>query len=361
MAISLVGVAEGANIDGADVTISLPAGLQQNDLVCVFGGFNRPAQNAGVSTSGYTEDTQVSNTSNTTAFSYKKMGASPDTSVTCLNSGNTQDAAAYVVMAFRGVDTTTPIDAATVTTSGNLSQPNSASITTVTDGAAVISFVIGNVNDTTVTAPTGYGDQVDVTQSDTKSATTGGAWKAISSHGAENPAGWTNFTTTTIVWDAYTVALRPAAAGVNSDADFSSTGTGTATFVGAVPTEGRLEVTGTGTATLVGAPYVSSPFSATGTAVVVWAGNSFSSLPAPFSMTGSGTAAFVGALAGAGTLSARGTVIPDFSGGSIASVRSIMTGLGQVQWVGAVSHFSSVREDIRSRGAATITMGHNVG
>src|SRR5512147_3049244 len=100
MAISLVGTASGQAADGANVTINLPAGLQQDDLVCVWGGIpGGNSVNPGVSTSGYTEDTDlVQHPYLHCSFSYKRMGVSPDTSVTCLGDGSVFSGIAYVVM-----------------------------------------------------------------------------------------------------------------------------------------------------------------------------------------------------------------------------------------------------------------------
>jgi hypothetical protein len=351
MAISLVGTAEGAIANGANVTIALPTCLE-NDLVCVFGGFVADA-NAGVSTAGYTEDTTALSSGGTSSFSYKRMGASPDTSVTCLGSGDVLTATVYVVMVFRGVDTSTPIDAATPLPAKTFSAPNSPSITTVTDGAAVISFAYCDTEDAALTAPTGYGDKVDITLTEFFPAYAAGAWKLKSPAGAENPAAWTakaGFS------HAYTVALRPAAAGSFGDGALAATGTATASF-----DDGTLKVfaaTGTITASFAGAPFVDSPFGMTGAGTASFEGISLATAGA-FALTGSGTASFVGGLAGSGNLSVTGTATASYGGASIYSAPAEFTASATAMFVAGESELfiSHVQEVIESRGAATVNIG----
>jgi hypothetical protein len=304
MAISLVGTASGTAASGGDVTITLPTCLQ-DDLVCVFGGHGRTSNNAGVSTSGYTENTDLA-TSARTVFSYKKMESSPDTSVTCIGSTNTDDATVYVVMVFRGVDTTTPIDATTTTASsfGAGGSPNPPSITTVTDGAAVIAVGHQSVDDSTITAPSGYGNLVNATQSETLSTSVGAAWVAKATAGAENPGSFSTWDTFQ-AWQALTVALRPAGPGTFGDGALSATGTNTTSFVPG-PAQGVASATGTGTMAMVGQALAAS---------------------GAFSMTGAGTLAF-----------------DDGTFGRAA----VFTGAVTVTWVGGGSRMASVREVIET-------------
>jgi hypothetical protein len=355
MAISLVGTVTGGAANGADVTLTLPGGIAENDLVCVFGGSYQGFASAGVSTSGYTENTDYLGATMELSFSYKKMGASPDASVTGIGSGNSNLASAYVAMVFRGVDTSTPIDATTVTTEGSGSSPNSASITTVTNGAAVISAVISDNQDTSVTAPTGYGNTANGNASDLLSTTVAAAWKAVSSAGAENPEPWTTWSNRE--WSALTVALRPAASGTFGDGALSGGSiSGTATFVGVNEGLGPFAMTGTGTASFAAQPFYNAIAALTGTETSSWVGTSISSQPVPFSMTGTGTATFIGALENAGALSARGTGSAEFSSSPIHNITLSLTGTGTAFFVGAVTKLSHVREVIESRGAATVSI-----
>jgi hypothetical protein len=354
MAISLVGTNSGAAANGGDVTIDLSGlGLAENDLVCVFGGSGvGGGGTAGVSTSGYTENT--TDTTIDLSFSYKKMGASPDASVTCTGNANATSGVAYVVMAFRGVDTTTPIDATTVKDNGVTGAPNSASITTVTNGAAVISFGASTANDAVVTAPSGYGDLVSNTQSDTTSITVAGSWLLKASFGAENPAAYTNWTSS--VWRAFTVALRPQASGSFGDGALSATGTGTASFE-----DGTLKVfaaTGTITTSFTGAPFTDAAISASGSGAASFEGMSLATSGA-FSISGTGTASFAGGLSGGGNIGATGTVTATFGGESIYASMAEFTASAAMVFVAAdtdefISHVSEV---IESRGAVTVNIG----
>ncbi len=69
---------------------------------------------------------------------YKKMGATPDTQVTVTGTLNSADAGAIVIMVWRYIDPTTPLDVTTVSTSGSGGQPVPGAITPVTQHAPII-------------------------------------------------------------------------------------------------------------------------------------------------------------------------------------------------------------------------------
>ena len=261
--VGYVGTAE-ASGNSASYNVTLPA-TQEGDLVIVSTGFVSTSNlNPGVSTAGYTEvadlyqnDTRDANFS----VSWKIMGSTPDTSVTCLGSGSSTNGAVCVVHVWRGANQATPLDViSTTVTSGNGSNPNSPSITPVTSGAIVISTGLGTMAsvDNAVTAPTGYGNQADISIDPGNAATVGISSKAWTS-GAEDPAAWTNFTTTTSdSWAAVTLAIRPATV---PDAPVIGTAT---------PGDAQASVTFTppandGGSTITGYTVTSSPGSFTGT------------------------------------------------------------------------------------------------
>ena len=354
MAISLVGSASADAPSGGNPTILLPIATQQDDYVFVFGGHGTSGANAGVSTSGYTEETTTSNTNQQVSFSYKKMGASPDATVTCIGDANADHAVAYVAYVLRGVDTSTPIDATTTTATGASGAPNSPSITTVTNNAAVISFGLSAVDDSITTAPTGYGSKVSTAQSDIVSCTAVGAIKSLATAGAENPAAWTSFDSGE--WTAYTVAIRPLVAGSFGDGALSATGTATASFE-----DGTLKVfaaTGTITASFAAAPITSSIFGATGSGSASFEGISLATAGA-FALTGTGTASFVGGLAGSGNLSVTGTATASYAGAAICSAPASFTAAASAVFVAdeGTLFISHVREEIESRGAVTVNIG----
>jgi hypothetical protein len=317
MAISEVGSYSGTASAGGDVTVNLAVflpGLQENDLLVVFGGHPANGTNSGVSTSGYTELFDLTTVCRFSA-SWKRMGATPDTSVTCIGSGGANDSVVYNIYAFRGVDTSTAIDATTTNTAGT-GDPNSPSITTVTNGAVVLSLfgIEGDV--ATYTQPTGYSAGVVGAGTSSVEFSAGGAYKAIPTAGAENPSPW-DVDVTSKSWQAVSVALRPATSGTFGDGVLSATGTGTASLTPGSVFQSKFAATGTGTASLIG--------------------ESFSNQPVPFSMTG--------------------TVSVDWSGGIGSGGAASMTATATAIFVGARDQMTSVRETIESRGAATVSVG----
>lgn len=208
MAISLVGTAEVAHIDTSAtvMTLTLPGGLQQDDVVYVFAS-HTDAVLAGVSiTSPVGWSTIISGGTNDGYAVFRKvMGASPDSSVDFNSDSSSTRGSAAIAIALRGVDTTTPEDAA-ATEAASL---DPASITTVTNGAWVLSFMRSEVTDAAITAPTSYVNQVDTTANDNTDVTVGGATREIAVAGAENPGAWTGLTST-LPYSA-TIAVRPAA------------------------------------------------------------------------------------------------------------------------------------------------------
>lgn len=208
MAISLVTVttpAASAN-NGADVTINLGT-LQQNDLVIAFGGhpFRSGATSAGPVTSGYTTD-DLQNTSSSVSFwvGHKFMGSTPDTTFVGEGSGNASDATAYGVIVLRGVDTTTPIDAA----DQPVNSLDPAQITTVTNNAWVVICSGSAVNDTSVGTITNYSNVISAAGNDSVDMTIAGCTRQINTATTENPGTWSTFTATNP--RSVTLAIRPS-------------------------------------------------------------------------------------------------------------------------------------------------------
>lgn len=187
------------------------------DLVVVSAGFVSTSNgNPGVGTAGYTEVADLYGNDNRDAnfsVNWKVMGASPDTTVSCNGSGLATDGAVCAAQVWRGVDQSTPMDtAATTATGNNSSVPDGPSIIPASTGAVVIATGLGTGTsvDTSVTAPVGYTNQVDTTVDPGNAAIVGMASKAWTS-GAENPAVWTTWTTSTgDSWGAVTLAIRSA-------------------------------------------------------------------------------------------------------------------------------------------------------
>jgi hypothetical protein len=213
MAITLVGTAENSVAPATSLTVTLPT-LAEDDVVYLFvtaSAAGPPATT--ITTSGYTKlhDQTVSVSGSNGRFTVwrKVMGATPDSNVVISHTSGSSAPGAAVAVCLRGVDPTTPEDA-TLTAAGPTTSttPDSPSITTVTDDAWVISAFGAGVSDTTVTAPSGYSNQVDRNSSFFAVNTVGAATKEIATAGAEDPASWTNLSSGN--WSAVSVAVRPA-------------------------------------------------------------------------------------------------------------------------------------------------------
>ena len=221
MALSLRGIAEISAIDGADVTLTHPVGIAENDVVYIGHGVGDALDiTITIVTTGYTQLTEVYSADSASAGNLaiwrKRMGATPDSTAVCDGSGSALSGTVAVEHVWIGVDTTTSEDATTTTAIGeaDVSAPNSPEIVTVTANAIVLSIAEIAQTDTTVTAPSGYSNQVDINASESHDQTVGISSILVVSPGAENPAAWTNFATTAgRGWCAATVAIRPAAAG----------------------------------------------------------------------------------------------------------------------------------------------------
>jgi len=194
-----------ALVEGSSVNVSLNS-LQEDDLVIVYrardisvaniSGYTTIVDDGGGDTPGYSAE-------------YKFMGATPDTQVTIPAATALQPAAAAVV-AYRGVDTTTPLDVTTTTATGSAGTPNSPSITTTTDGALVVAFGAHDDDDIDLMAPPeGFIDFILRNAGVGNSATVMVAHRVVATAGTVNPTVFSaDFTDD---WFAATIALRPAA------------------------------------------------------------------------------------------------------------------------------------------------------
>jgi hypothetical protein len=356
MAISFIEAKSGSANNGGDVTVNF-TNAQSGDFVLVVGGFQSTGANAGVSTAGYTELTELGLV-NSTIISYKFITA--DTGLTGLGTTQASDGAAYVALVFRGVNTSTPIDNSFSSGTGT-GEPNSPSLTTLTDGAVVVSGFVLNESRTVVgsVGPSGYAT-VDgnylVNTSDTNNVTVGATWKTISPAGAENPGAWNLSGVPSADVRAITVALRPQVAGTNQDGALSATGTGTVSLVGVYDPVAPLSATGTATVTFRAKPLSSAVMSISGTGTTSLVGAGGSTNPVPFSMTGTGTASFVGTVQGAASLAATGTGTAEFRGAWPADATSTISCEISVTFVGARDKIAHVLEVIESRGAVSVSI-----
>lgn len=219
MAITLVGTAANNAINGGDVTVTLPVGTAQGDVVIAaygIGSEGGPDHDMVTVTSGYTQLADLFSDDSFEAqlgVFRKIQGSTPDTTVVFDGNGVADDAAAGAVMVTSGVNQTTPEDATTTTVTGiNGPTPDPSAITTGTANARVIAIASSTEADVP-TAPTNYTDLIEDQGVDNSSISIMMAWRLIVAPGAENPGTFGGIVgSTSDAWAAATVALRPAPA-----------------------------------------------------------------------------------------------------------------------------------------------------
>src|SRR3990172_4171119 len=219
MALSLRGTAEAFAIDGGDITITHPVGIDEDDVVYLaytlstvsVGDFDMAITTSGYTELGevYFEDTVPVNF----AVFRKIMGITPDSTAVCDGNDVITDSLTAVEHVWTGVDIITPEDATTEITGGiDGSVPDSPPIITVTANAIVISFGGSSIGDISVDAPSGYSNQVDINSDDNRDSTCAAASILVVSPGTEDPGAWINWTDNNATCrGAATVAIRPAA------------------------------------------------------------------------------------------------------------------------------------------------------
>ncbi len=184
-------------------TLTLPTGLQQNDLVIVAS--YRDDTTVALAT-GYTNGQQGLSNSVNYRWAYKFMPATPDTTITGLDSTNV----IHIAMVFRGVNTTTPLDVTVPAVATNTAgMPNPPSITPVTNNSMIVA--IGYLDDDiiTATAPTNYTLARTANYGSAGAGgTVMGAYRRLVTAAAENPGTFGGGGDD--AWVASTVALRPA-------------------------------------------------------------------------------------------------------------------------------------------------------
>ena len=149
------------SVSNTNVTsLTLPAGLAQDDIVIVISSI-QGNDVVDPPTGGYSQIQSSNTNARSYSISYKRMGITPDTTVSGLQNnigqggGNTRQVA-HVALIFRGVTTENIpyIQSTTVAGTGN---PNPPAITNDSVGCAVIPIAFSYPDGVTVnTPPTGY-------------------------------------------------------------------------------------------------------------------------------------------------------------------------------------------------------------
>lgn len=217
MALSFVGFAENSATNGGAVTVTLPGGVQEGDVVYACQAIGDLTDLAlAMTTGGYTDlatELFADDTNNVNLEAYRKiMGSTPDSTYQVGGGGGTDASVVSVCHVWRGADQLTPEDVAPEVATGiNAANPVPAAITPVTTGAAVILIGASSISDTATTPPTGYTNEVEINAADTEPATVSMVSKEGLTGGVqEAPAAFTGFTTSTSeAWAAITIAVRP--------------------------------------------------------------------------------------------------------------------------------------------------------
>lgn len=213
--ITIIGTPQtAATSNGGNAVATFDVTPAENDIVLVIGGVGTTGAVApGIVTSGYTNESiqdDVSSWSIHYGVWWKKMGASPDTSVTVKGTGTAQDATAYVVFVLRNVDGTTPIDTATqYGTTSITANPDPPSITTTANLSWVFAATVFSGSPSVSSQPSGYPTEYRATGVDTNRVNTAVTYLQIDTAGAENPGTWTLSSSTPS--NGISVAVRLAA------------------------------------------------------------------------------------------------------------------------------------------------------
>lgn len=167
-AISFIDSAGGNAINAGSITVTLPGGMNANDLILVAyavgdDDFTQPT--LALTTAGYTEITSSTLSSDggtggdgNLAVFYKFHNGSDTNVVTTAAGTGTDSSTACQVLVFRGVDTGSPFDATATTATGTSGgDPNPASISFSSSGTWVVAVgAVGNAAAITLGTPTNY-------------------------------------------------------------------------------------------------------------------------------------------------------------------------------------------------------------
>ena len=225
--ISFIASASNSSSPNAGTTVTLPGGMAAGDFILVGAAVGDTADNglAAPTEGSYVRigtATIYSNDVNDVNLDlYYKIHNGSDTTVTFAAVGGTNASNAAVVMVFRGVDTTTPLDTTVSTTSG-ISSSNADPPSHNWSGAAnVWTVAIGATGHTggasaTYTAPTGYTtDFVQQPHNDNSIDVLIGMGYKTSPTDPEDPGAFTAATIGTAAdnaWAAATLSLKAATA-----------------------------------------------------------------------------------------------------------------------------------------------------
>jgi hypothetical protein len=138
VAVSFV-AASGANFaSSASPTSVTPAGVQDGDLLLIFFNTDTGSNANGTPPTGVTIVGQQSNGTDNTIAVFKKIAASEGANIAFTNIYDALETGRVIVMAYRGVNTTTPMDVAAVFSTDSATAWDTAAIVPVTANAMLV-------------------------------------------------------------------------------------------------------------------------------------------------------------------------------------------------------------------------------
>jgi len=342
MAISEVGklLATAATYtDGITFDLTSIGTLLKDDIVIIsidIGSSGLPTT-PGIVTSGYTTLADLySNDGNDTNLlvAYKRMGASPDTSVVTTASGASGKGQAAAVRVLRGVDATTALDVAVQSvTSGNSVIPTPPPITPASSGALIMCIGGGahQRGDTEVYTTGDLTSFHSVSSNETRVAIIGTGTNAWTG-GTYTPSafGFTAGDSGTYSAAAVTLAFRPEVEGAGSG---SAYGTSTVSGVGSSTADSAASISGAASVSTVGASTADAVASSSGTSTVAGVGSS--TVDSAASISGAATVAAVGASTADAVASISGAATVAAVGASTADAAGTVGGASEASGVGS--------------------------
>jgi len=219
MAIAFRSATSGNVAAATSITINLPSGVADNDIVIAnsqqsgsYGSLGTPDNETWTLIA---ENTVVSNPRSFTYFRRWKTG---DSTTETFNWGNSNDAS-MVLGAFSGADTTTALDVTSVlsTDTANTTTPTLPEITTVTNDCMLV-ICLGPNSSTVTEDPDGNGftEHIEIT---------GERGNSLNSNLVTTSGGQGTFQfaqSSNRAWSGLTIALRPAAAAQTVNLDFQA-------------------------------------------------------------------------------------------------------------------------------------------